>query len=101
MNGKSQQRNNKVLFVDDKVQHDRNVESKAAVLPAVQLLGDSQLITAIEQHRDEARAIKKHRRLRVLIAELVWNTYMNAWVEVTRGFCVEENWPEGKGNFKG
>lgn len=97
---KVEQRNNKVLFVDDKVDSEGNLESKAAVPPAVELLDDSQLIKAIEQHREEARVIKKHRRLRVLIAELVWNTYMNAWVEVTRGFCVEENWPEEEGNFK-
>ena len=94
-------RQNKVLLVDDKVgsegidgeNHSRNP------LPSVELLDDDQLVEAVEQYRAEALVSKKHRRLRVLIAELVWNTCLKAWVEVSRGFCVEENWPEEKAYF--
>jgi len=59
---------------------------------ALKLLDDKDFVEAIHKQREEALALEKHRMLRVLVVELTWDVYVKSWVEVSRGFCVEENW---------
>ena len=93
------QQDQRLLFVTNDIEVDdaeaspqSDFHTKKSMGSPGKLLNDEQFIMAVHRHRKEALASEKYRMLRVLVVELLWDAYLKSWVEVSRGFCVEEEW---------
>ena len=60
----------------------------------VELLRDDDLYAKVKEQQENSRKENKIRTGRILVAELRWDPYLYAWLEISRGFIVEKNWKE-------
>ena len=51
-------------------------------------------LNSVKEQQENSRKENKIRTGRILVAELRWDPYLYAWLEISRGFIVEKNWKE-------
>jgi hypothetical protein len=86
----------KILFVPNELPNE-NICMKSNSIgktSKLKLLTNEQLYGKINEQQENSRKEGNVRLGRILIAELRWDPYLYAWIEISRGFVVEKHWSQ-------